>query len=152
LPDGAATNFSFSGQKMELAMIRLAACIWVFVLALSWPLSAQQSPRPSSTPSDAVLITVILRHDQSKNLDELTKILDENGFWTKIPPDGIEVESWYVAMGLGHIVTLRVPPARLREVNRAIEASAWKAFRSEIYATYDFREVAQSQRERALKK
>jgi hypothetical protein len=37
---------------------------------------------------------------------------------TKFPPEGIVVESWYVAMGLGHVVTLRVPPARLREVNR----------------------------------
>jgi hypothetical protein len=35
--------------------------------------------------------------------------------------------------------------------NRSIEAGAWKAFRSEIYATYDFKEVAKTARERALK-
>jgi hypothetical protein len=70
----------------------------------------------------------------------------------KFPPDGLAVESWYVLMGLGHVVTVRVPPARLREFNRSIEAGAWKAFRSEIYATYDFKEVVKAQRERALKK
>jgi len=35
-------------------------------------------------------------------------------------------------MGLGYIVTLRVPPARLREVNRAVEQTAWKGFRKGI--------------------
>jgi hypothetical protein len=87
-----------------------------------------------------------------ENLDEITKILDEQGFWAKFPPDGIVVESWYVLMGLGHVATLRVPPARLREFNRSIEVAAWKASRSEICATYDFKEVAKTARERALKK
>jgi hypothetical protein len=96
---------------------------------------------PSTSPADYVLVTVILKHDQSRNLDEITKLLDEQGFWAKFPPDGIVVESWYVMMGLGHVATLRVPPARLREFNRSIEAGAWKAFRSEIYATYDFKEA-----------
>ena len=49
-------------------------------------------------------------------------------------------------------MTLRVPPARLREINRSIELTAWKAFRTEIYATYDFKEAAKAQRERAQKK
>ena len=107
---------------------------------------------PATTPADYVLVSVFLKHDQSRNLDEITKLLDDQGFWAKFPPDGIAVESWYVMMGLGHVATLRVPPARLREFNRSIEAGAWKAFRSEIYATYDFKEVAKAQRERALKK
>ena len=55
-------------------------------------------------------------------------------------------------MGLGHVVTLRVPPARLREVNRSIEQNAWKAYRTDIYLTYDFREIARGQREKALAK
>ena len=107
---------------------------------------------PSTSPADHVLVTVVLKHDQSKNLEEIGKIQDEQGFWAKFPPDGIVVESWYIVMGLGQVVTLRVPPARLREVNRSIELSAWKAFRTDIYATYDFKEVAKGLRERALKK
>ena len=88
-----------------------------------------ETPSPGSvaTPSDYILLTVIMKHDQTKNLAELNEVLAEQAFWAKFPPEGVEVESWYVAMGLGYIVTLRVPPARLREVNRAIEQAARKA-------------------------
>lgn len=40
-------------------------------------------------------------------------------------------------MGIGQIVTLEVPAAKLRDVNLAIEKTAWKAFRTEFYPTYD---------------
>ncbi len=49
--------------------------------------------------------------------------------------------SWYVMMGIGQVVTLKVPAHRLREVNLAIEQSAWGAFDTEFYPTYDFRAV-----------
>lgn len=101
---------------------------------------------------DHILLTVFLRHDQSKTLDEINAQLDQTGFWAKFPPHGIVVESWYVMMGIGQVVTLRVPPARLREVNRAIEQTAWKAFRTEFYPTYDLRQAVSALRERALKK
>src|SRR5262249_31195466 len=104
------------------------------------PVNAQQPATPS--PADYVLVTVVLRHDQSRNLEEITKLMEDTGFWAKFPPEGITVESWYVAMGLGHVVTLRVPPARSREVSRSIEQNTWKAYRTEIYLTYDFGEIA----------
>jgi len=44
-------------------------------------------------------------------------------------------------MGIGQVVTLRVPPERLREVNRVIEEKAWGAFKTEFYPTYDFKPV-----------
>ena len=136
-------------------MKRLGFCAALAALAFVLPASAQ-TPAPqsgsSATPSDYILLTVIMRHDQTKNLGEITKILQEQDFSTKFPPEGIQVESWYAAMGLGHVVTLRVPPSRLREVNRAVEQVAWKVFRTEIYTTYDFKEIARTQREQALKK
>ncbi len=49
--------------------------------------------------------------------------------------------SWYVMMGIGQVVTLRVPAARLREVNLAIENSAWGVFQTEFYATYDYQPI-----------
>lgn len=104
-----------------------------------------------SAPDDYILLTVVLKHDQSKTLDEIQAALSASGFWAEFPPGGIVVESWYVMMGLGQVVTLRVPPARLREVNRAIEQHAWGAFRSEIYATYDLAPAAREFRDRALK-
>ena len=82
----------------------------------------------------------------------LLRFLTSSGFWAKFPPEGIIVELWYVAMGLGHVVTLRVPPGRLREVNRSVEQNSWKVFHTEVYMTYDFHDIARSQREKALAK
>ena len=55
----------------------------------------------------------------------------------------------YIVMGIGQVVTLRVPAERLREVNRAVEETAWGAYRSEFYPTYDYKAVAQEQRKSA---
>jgi hypothetical protein len=55
--------------------------------------------------------------------------------------------SWYVMMGIGQVVTLRVPANRLREVNRAIEETAWGGYRTEFYPTYDYKALAQHMRE-----
>jgi hypothetical protein len=90
---------------------------------------------------NSILLTVFLRHDQSKTLEEINKHLDSTGFWKELPPEGTEVLSWYVMMGIGQVITLRVPAAKLREVNLAIEQRAWGAYRSEFYATYDFKPV-----------
>ena len=133
-------------------MNRLVTAVMVCALALSAPAAAQApAPGPAATPSDYILLTIIMRHDQTKNLDEINELQKQSGFWAKFPPEGIEVESWYIAMGVGYIVTLRVPPARLREVNRTVEQTAWKAFRTEFYPTYDARAIAKTLREQALK-
>lgn len=102
-----------------------------------------------STPDDYILLTVVLKHDQSKNLEQIQSELAASGFWANFPPDDIAVESWYVMMGLGQVVTLRVPPARLREVNRAIEQHAWGAFRTDIYVTYDLAGAVREFRDKA---
>ena len=104
---------------------------------------AQDTTNSAHTVSqDEFLLTVFLKHDQSKSLDQLQSELGASGFWKKFPPDGIEVVSWYVMMGVGQVVTISVPPDRLREVNRVIEQTAWGAFRTEFYPTYDLSEVA----------
>jgi len=87
---------------------------------------------------DIQMITIFFRHDQSKNLDEIQAYLRESGFWREFPPQGIEIVSWQVMMGIGHVVTIKVPASRLREVNIVIEKRAWHAFRTEVYSTYDF--------------
>ena len=74
---------------------------------------------------------------------EINAKLDAAGFWERFPPEGTEVVSWYVMMGIGQVVTLKVPAAKLRDVNLAIEQSAWGAFDSEFFPTYDFRPVWQ---------
>jgi hypothetical protein len=100
--------------------------------------------------SDHILLTIFLKHNQEMTLDQIKEHLDRTGFWKNFPPEGIEVASWYVMMGIGQVVTVRVPPARLREVNMAIENNAWGAFKTEFYPTYDFMPVWQAFREKAL--
>jgi hypothetical protein len=90
---------------------------------------------------DEILLTVMLKHQKDKNLAEINAKLDEAGFWKKFPPEGVDVVSWYVMMGIGQVVTLKVPAGKLRDVNLAIEQSAWGAFDTEFYSTYDFRPV-----------
>ena len=57
------------------------------------------------------------------------------------PPDGVEIVSYNIVMGIGHIITLRLPPDKLREVNLAFEHGVWGAFRTEFYPTYDYLKV-----------
>lgn len=87
------------------------------------------------------LLTILLKHDQTKTLAEIQAHLEQTGYFDGFPPEGIEIVSWYVCMGIGQVVTLRVPGERLRDVNRAIEEKAWGAFRTEFYPTYDFKPV-----------
>jgi hypothetical protein len=88
----------------------------------------------------------VLKHDQSRTAPEISAKLAAQGFLDAFPPVGVEVVSWYVMMGLGQVVTLRFPAERLRAVNRAVESTAWGAFHTDIYATYDFADIARDQR------
>lgn len=102
-------------------------------------------------PADSILLTIFLRHDQSKSLAEIQQLQEEQGFWSKFPPPGTAIVSWHVVMGIGQVVTLRVPPAKLREVNVSLERTAWKAFHTEYYATYDLWPVIASKLPNAIK-
>ena len=99
--------------------------------------------------SDEIFLSIFLKHQQYMNLDEINQKLDKTGFWSKFPPEGVEVISWYVMMGIGQVVTLRLPPSKLRDVNLAIEKSAWGAFDTEFYPTYDFTEIWKKRRAEA---
>jgi hypothetical protein len=110
-------------------------------------------PPPGSaaaTPDNAVLLTVFLRHDQSRPLSELNAQLARQGFYKAFPPPGVEVVSWVVAMGIGQVVTLRLPASRIREVNRVLEDTAWGAYRTEFYPTYDYKAAGMAEHEKAI--
>ena len=82
-----------------------------------------------------ILLTVFLKHDQSQNIDEIQGTLAERQWWDRFPPEGVKIDSWYVAMGLGQIVTLRLPVEKLQAVNIELERSAWGVFTTEWCAT-----------------
>jgi hypothetical protein len=104
-------------------------------------------PAQGATDKGMMMLTIFLKHDQSKTLDEIEQHLQQTGFRKNFPPAGVEVVSWYVMMGIGQVVTLRFPAERLREVNLAIEHGAWGAYRTEFYATYDYLPVWKASRQ-----
>ena len=122
------------------------------MLAFLQPAGAQQ-PAPATAAetdrSGAILLTIFLRHDQSKTLDEINAHLRSTGYYKQFPPAGVEVVSWYVMMGIGQVITLRVPPEKLREVNRVIEQTAWGGYRTEFYPTYDYRAIGEAEHKNA---
>jgi len=56
-----------------------------------------------------IMLTVILRHDQSQTVDEINAHLEKTGFRKNFPPEGVEILSYNIVMGVGHIITLRLP-------------------------------------------
>lgn len=95
-----------------------------------------------------VLITIVLKHHAGLTLDDVQAKLKASEWWERFPVEGTRVVSWTVAMGLGQIVTLEVPPPLLGRVNLELERSAWGVFATECYPTYDFVPVREGIRER----
>ena len=130
-------------------------CCLAFLLAFA-PLAAaaQDDPPAPTAPAAAgpapqpglMTLTIFLRHDQSQTLGEINDRLRRQHYVESFPPKGVEVLSWTVVMGIGQVVTLRFPAERLREVNRAIEQTAWGGYRTEFYPTYDYRPTAAQER------
>ncbi|MEQ9209992.1 MAG: hypothetical protein RLN96_09155, partial [Pseudomonadales bacterium] len=81
-----------------------------------------------SQSADSVMITIFLKHQQDKSLDSLGKIQDKNKFREMFPPKSARVISWYVMMGIGQVVTVKIPGGELRTLNLSIERGAWGAF------------------------
>ena len=109
-----------------------------------------QTEAAAPTPDNAVMLTVFMKHDQSRPLGELNAQLEKQGFYKAFPPEGTQVVSWYIMMGIGQVVTLRLPAERLREVNRVIEQTAWGGYRTEFYATYDYKSIGEDAHTKAL--
>src|ERR1700748_3099033 len=107
----------------------------IFATLLSiGPADAQQAPSASPIPNaesdkGSILLTVFLRHDQSKPLDQINAELRQQGYYKAFPPAGIEVVSWYVMMGIGQVITLRVPASRVGEANRVMGNRPWGPYR-----------------------
>ena len=91
---------------------------------------------PGHETARTLVLTIFLRHDESKPLPEISDELRVQGFCRAFLPPGIEVVSWYVMMRIGQVVTLRVLANRL-QVNRAIGETAWGGYRTEFYPDYD---------------
>ena len=131
-----------------MGMAALAALL-AFQSGAGAQTAAPPTENAAPTADNAILLTIFLKHDQSRPLSELNAQLEKQGFYKAFPPPGIEVVSWYIMMGIGQVVTLRFPASRLREVNRVLESTAWGAYKTEFYPTYDYKAVGLASHEKA---
>lgn len=126
----------------------------LLLVGVSCRLAAQQpagkqvpaTPGPPAVPEviatkDSVLVTIVLKHQQDKNLQEIRRVLEAQGFWDMFPPEDARVVSWTLAMGFGHVIVLQLPANAVRRLNLAIENGAWGAYDSEIYLSYDYKSI-----------
>ena len=134
---------------MRICFAALAVTLLAVFAAAPEALAQSSAAPPSSQVPGTILLTVFLKHDQSKNLGEINSELAKNGYYKQFPPQGIEVVSWYVMMGIGQVITLRVPAERLREVNRVLEDTAWGPYRTEFYPTYDYKAIGEQEHAKA---
>jgi hypothetical protein len=140
---------SVSINRLLCCALTVAALVSAGSFADAQTAVAPAAGSASATPDNAVLLTVFLKHDQSRPLAELNAELAKQGFYKAFPPPGVEVVSWYVTMGIGQVITLRLPASRLREVNRVLEDTAWGSYRTEFYPTYDYKAVGMAEHEKA---
>jgi hypothetical protein len=135
---------------MQARFAAISATLLALTIAAP-PATAQTAPQAAvaTAPGGTILLTIFFRHDQSKPLGEINAELRKNGYYEHFPPPGVEIVSWYVMMGIGQVVTLRLPAERLREVNRVIEETAWGPYRTEFYPTYDYKPIAEQERAKA---
>src|SRR6202007_1623 len=103
-------------REREMAMGRgmlslVAGGALAGALACDTGAAAQTAAAPAEnaapTADNAVMITIFLKHDQSRPLSELNAQLEKQGFYKAFPPPGVEVVSWNIVMGIGQVVTLR---------------------------------------------
>jgi hypothetical protein len=103
-----------------------------------------QTNNAGKAAGDSVMITIFLKHQQDKNLKEIQKVQEANKLWEIFPPKEARVVSWYVMMGIGQVVTVKIPAHALRTLNLSIENGAWGAFDTEFYPTYDYKPIWQN--------
>ena len=116
----------------------------LITLFLGWSTCKAQTATSAQASSDSVMITIFLKHQQDKSLKQIQEIQNQNKFLDMFPPKEARVVSWYVMMGIGQVVTVKIPAKQLRALNLTIENGAWGAYNTEFYPTYDFVPVWQA--------
>ncbi|WP_218846421.1 hypothetical protein [Winogradskyella ludwigii] len=117
--------------------MKYAVLLPLFLLQIIVHAQSTNTLNSSEKVDDKLLLTIFLKHDQSMTLNEIEKIRTDQGFYENLPPEGVSIVNWFVVMGLGQVVVLELPTSKLSAVNLAIERTAWKAFTTEMYATYN---------------
>ena len=87
-------------MRRTLVCITIVTAIAGCLSRTAWAqgVSAPQAGSATATPENAVLLTIFLRHDQSRPLSELNAQLARQGFYKQFPPPGVEVNTITVAL------------------------------------------------------
>ncbi len=107
--------------------------IAVALLAFTQPAISAEAKKPN----ESTLLTILLRHDQTKTLDEIQANLAKNHFYETFPPAGTSIVYWHVVMGVGQILTIKSPHAMINSVQKTLKKSTVGAFTTEVYPTED---------------
>jgi hypothetical protein len=91
-PRGVERETAMRQKRVLLTALAVLATAVLF----NGETGAQTTPTENAAPNpdNAVMITVFLKHDQSRPVDELNAQLDKQGYYKSFPPPGIEVVSW----------------------------------------------------------
>lgn len=135
-------------KKTIMSLLLTASLMSAGLLTVS-NAQASTAPAKNAVADNTMMLTVFLKHDQSRPLSELKAQLAQQGFYKTFPPAGVEVVSWNIMMGIGQVVTVRFPASRLAEVNLSLENTAWGSYRTEFYPTYDFKPIALAEQSKA---
>ncbi|OAE10954.1 hypothetical protein AZH11_23540 [Pseudomonas simiae] len=135
--------------RTSLLIPALLAIILLPGMATAQAGASSSAKNIAATADNAVMLTVFLKHDQSRPLSALKAQLAKQEFHKAFPPAGVEVVSWNITMGIGQVIVLRLPASRLAEVNLAIENTAWGVYKTEFFPTYDFMPIAQAEQIKA---
>lgn len=123
-------------------MIQCLICSVALLLGTSAAMAQEEPPR-LLPHKDSILLTVVLKHVQTKNIRQIREERKENGF-DKFPPKGVEVVADYRVLNLGRMMILRVPAELLRITTIAIEEQAWGPYETDLYLTYDLIEAREA--------
>jgi len=107
-----------------------------FIIATAIALFIVPMPtaRAEETP-ETMLLTIFLKHDQTKNLEEIQSNLTKNRFYDTFPPAGTSVVEWNVVMGIGQILVLELPVAKLDEVKKKLIQTTANGFSTDTFVS-----------------
>ncbi len=76
--------------------------------AVAPPATAQTAPSTvaAASPSGTILLTIFLKHDQSKSLGEIKEDLKRNGYYQRFPPQGVEMSTIGRKTNIGRKTTI----------------------------------------------
>jgi len=93
-------------------------------------MSPDVAPETTASPAP-MMLTLLLKHHPGLTLDDVQSRLKAADWWENFPPPGARIVSWTVAMGLGQVLTLELPPHLLPALNLELERRGWGVFATE---------------------